>query len=106
MGESASQASHDAKYPEHVKLRAVKPDADVIASFLEWLDTEDLTICRIDGNGDYETAFIEYAGQTRFASISALLEAYFEIDPWKLDDEKKAMLEECREAYESTEHAL
>lgn len=100
MGESASQASHDAKYPEHVKLRAVKPDADVVAQFLEWLQSKGFEISQPAGgySTDYVMAFVEHAGQTRAATIPVLLEAYFDIDPRKLDDEKRAMLDECRKA--------
>jgi hypothetical protein len=82
-----SQEEHDKKYPEHVKLRAVKDDSQKIGAFLDWLLNErHLVLCDSDGNELHPTDM----------RIEALLGLYFEVDLEKLEEEKLAMIDEMR----------
>jgi hypothetical protein len=85
------------KYPEHEKLRAVKHLTQNIHDFLEWLETE-----KNIGMGEFEADDDEHVGD--FYPISARIEdliaEFFEIDLKVLENEKRAMLDEFREAME------
>lgn len=81
-----------ADYPEHDKLRAVRDESQAIGQFLEWLGENGLVICSFE---EYKRTG-EYIPDGR--SIQQILADYFEIDLNKLDDEKRAMLNELRKA--------
>ena len=73
-------------YPEHDKLKAVKDKSQAIGEFLEWLhDDRGMVLAERDERNDL---FISPL------SIRALLAEFFEIDEQRLDDEKRAMLDE------------
>lgn len=77
------------KYPEHEKLAKVKNESQVIGGFLEWLDNEEgVSLCRFEG----VEIVIEHT------SVEALLAKYFEIDLKVIEREKRAMLDELRQA--------
>ncbi len=79
------------QYSEHDKLKKVQPQSQAIGQFLEWLlDAKQYVICALDEKG--------YSWYPVRDSIEDLLYAYFEIDPKKIEQEKRAMLEEIREA--------
>jgi hypothetical protein len=82
-------------YPEHQKMKAVKPAADAIANFLEWIREEGMTICRYEETRRRGEYFPVRDG------IKQLLAAHLEIDLKKIDDEKDAMLKELRAANKS-----
>lgn len=77
------------KYPEHVKQDKVGPDAQVIGEFIEWLQ-EQYSICwwHEDSTSFYPS----------HVSVEQLLASYFKIDLEKIEQEKRAMLEELRQA--------
>lgn len=83
-----SKAAPAAKYPLHEKLKLLAGQQIVLSGFLDWLDSQGLTICLWDTN------FEEY----RIARLSkeALLGKYFEIDPKALAAEKDAMYDEMQ----------
>lgn len=77
------------EYPEHEKMKAIQPETQTIGNFLGWL-TEDkeviLAMYPRKGVGLCET----------FYPKDKLLEEYFDIDPIKVETEKRLMLEEMR----------
>lgn len=68
-------------YPEHEKMRAIKPQADIIAEFLEWYIEE--TDIRLD--------------------IEGVLASYFKIDRDKIEEEKSDMLGSIRQKNHAAE---
>lgn len=75
------------RYPEHEKLKLVKDKSQIIGEFLhEWLPSQNLTICEFTAD--------EYFPAMR--STEQLLADFFGIDRGKLEEEKRAMLEEQR----------
>lgn len=79
------------QYPEHDKLRAIKGDNDIIASFLEWLQDKKTPLVLCDYTPHTELH------PTRF-SIEQVLAIYFDIDLKKLSDEKDRMVEAMQAA--------
>ena len=86
-------------YPEHDKLSEVKEKSQAIGEFLEWYGSE--------GGGVWarypstETGDVMLSPQRLLPDhrpIDELLALYFEIDKNKLEEEKRAMLEELRRA--------
>lgn len=65
-------------YPECAKLAELKPTSDKCAEFIEWLERR---------------GSIRFRGQQ---SLPKLLGKFFEIDETKLENERRAMLEEMR----------
>jgi hypothetical protein len=49
---------------------------------------------------DAEVEYIPEGYRPYNRGITELLAAFFEIDQWKVEDEKRAMLDECRGANE------
>lgn len=97
------------EYPEHEKLKAVKPQVDAVASFLEYLDAEHLRICKphehtddcygeswVPGIKMLVCGFLAEGYEPVRKRIEEWLAEHFEIDQNKLDDEKRAMLDELR----------
>lgn len=96
------------EYPEHEKLKAVKDDSHKIGEFLEWIDSQQLTICetyhdpaharrrlgRPSPGQPCELRDGEYF-PTRH-SIQTLLAKYFDIDLKKIEEEKQMMIERLR----------
>lgn len=81
-------------YPEHEKMKRIKPEADVVARFLEWLDERGYIICqRGPGSGRHGEELWPMNKQ-----IEWFLAEHFEIDLKKIQDEKDAMLDNIREA--------
>lgn len=79
-------------YPEHEKLRSIMDEAGPIGQFLEWLDTQSIELCRRDDK------WINQPFEAITERREALLARYFDIDLAKIEDEKRAMLAELREA--------
>lgn len=75
------------EYPEHEKLKAISHYSQRIGEFLEWCSYEKgFSLCFMNGD-DYHPINI---------LPNDLLAEFFEIDKWKLEDEKRAMLDELR----------
>lgn len=95
-------------YPEHEKLQAISDKSQTIYDFLEWVMAErglSLGEWVPDDSGwngrvlrDPETreALQRFMPATR--SRRELLAAFFDIDLNKIEDEKRAMLDELRSA--------
>jgi len=78
------------KYPEHEKLHAVKHLTQNIHDFLEWLGAEkQIDLCEVT-DADYGEFY------PTSARTDDLIAEFFKIDLKKLEEEKLAMLEECR----------
>ena len=85
---AVAEMEHVAKYPEHQKLSEVHNDSQKIGAFLEWLESKGYTLCTLTKYDDFMPIH---------KRIEEILGEYFEIDLDKIEDEKVAMLEECRE---------
>lgn len=105
-------------YPEHAKLRQIAPQSQACGEFIDWLRGEkQIHLCSAHYHSDEcyapETDGSKSSpsplgargpicgmlnGQQIVAAINIidLLAEHFGIDQRKLDDEKRAMLEECR----------
>lgn len=88
-------------YPEHEKMKAIKADADVISSFLEWLQSQKLFLAHYHmhtpdckrNECDYHSDEIVPLKLT----IEDVLAKYLDIDLKKLSEEKEEMLKEFLE---------
>jgi len=93
-----------ASYPEHEKLRAVKEESQAIGNFLTWLrEDQHVAIARPHRHDQHC-----YVGQVRACGLKSgelfsvdlpverWLSLYFDVDEARLDDEKRAMLDEQR----------
>lgn len=84
------------KYPEHEKLQAVQKKSQAIGEFIEWLrNTKQITFARW-----YKAELDEEETDKlmpEYPSTNKLLAEYFNIDLQKLEQEKRAMLDELRE---------
>ena len=94
----------EAKWPEHVRLMALRDERDHVQGFLDWLlDETPAILAVIDGDrrlaqmgaNDVPLPF-DPVNRHRGPLRQTLLAAYFDIDPGKLDDEKRQMLDELR----------
>ena len=79
------------EYPECEKMRKVKDQSQVIGEFLDWL------------HGEKNILFAEQRGEPPFDRIlpvlfntEELLAEFFNIDLKKVEQEKRAMLDEIR----------
>jgi hypothetical protein len=85
-------------YPEHDKMAAMRTELDAVAGFLEALEAGELTYDRA------RLRLAVYSGETSTrtqivgANIPSLLAQWSGIDQDKIEAEKRAMLERCREA--------
>lgn len=80
------------KYPEHEKLAEVKDRSQAVGEFVDWLAQTKKIHLAVWMNETEMT----YAREP----ITDLLAEFFEIDQKKLEDEKRAMLDEMRAAYQ------
>jgi hypothetical protein len=84
------------KYPEHDKLQAVQEESQTIGEFL---DLGPYMLCEHYAiNPETGSPYIEPHWMPVRKSISDILAEYFEIDQNKLEEEKRAMLDEMRAA--------
>lgn len=115
-------------YPEHEKLKAIKGKSQAIGGFLDWLRDGGLSDDHgavmlayypyITERPVYKGSFPdmevvdyepipreEWERSSELHSLSypldSLLAQFFEIDLNKLEEEKRAMLEECRKVHEA-----
>jgi len=96
-----------AEYPEHDKLHAVVDKSQAIGEFCEWLQSEKgvAFMGREHVHSEEECGKVSgfwqcdyYKGQREYFhfDITKLLSEFFDIDLKKLDNEKRAMLDEQR----------
>jgi len=76
------------EYPEHDKLMRFRKEADAIGGFLELLESKGIVLATRDDFGD-----LRGLGAGRWA---ALIGEYLEVDPEKLEMEKRAMIDKLR----------
>lgn len=77
------------KYPEHTKLKAIASKSQVCGEFVEWLaDKKGIVLAQFHGLSGHH-----YQNPT---PLRALLAEFFEIDSKKIEEEKRAMLDEMR----------
>lgn len=84
----------DVPHPECDKALAVKGECQVIGNFLEWAEGQGLEFGKfvpVGRHNDRETEFVP-ANQ----KIDKLLAEYFQIDEAKMEQEKRALLDELR----------
>lgn len=87
------------KYPEHEKLKLVKDKSQLIGEFIsEWLPSQGYTICETYNDPDSLRDGEFLPARVR---PEELLARFFDIDLKKIEEEKRAMLEEQRRLNES-----
>lgn len=101
-------AAEDPKYPEHLKLKAVRDKSQCVGEFLQWLSVEkNIYLSKYINSRppeeDEDEDDIPKVLVTITTPMLDLLSEFFEIDQKKLEDEKQEMLEEQRRLNE--EHA-
>lgn len=74
-------------YPEHEKMKPIADKSQVIGEFLEWLGDE---------KGVYLVDMSDYRRDGISQPWLPFLYEFFEIDPVKIEAEKRAMLDEMR----------
>lgn len=80
-------------YPECEKLKKVSIEHSNIMEFLDWLDEEkSIRLCECDQSST--SSFSAYAPIT--TSKEKLLAEYFNLDLKKIEEERRAMIEEIR----------
>jgi len=89
---SPPQASRPQGTPEHDKQSAVWEKSQTIREFLEWLEGEEIYLCRPGKDEDGIDQFFPVTMGT-----SQLLAKYFSIDLKKIAEELDQMLEEYRQ---------
>jgi hypothetical protein len=77
-----------AEYPEHARLMAVKDRTQAVGEFLEWLGTQGITLAVREP--EWDRLMPAHAG------IEDLLGRWAEIDPGKIEAEKRQMLASIR----------
>lgn len=82
-------------YPEHEKVKAKAKDGTVIGEFLEWLESQGITLCEWDNDKKHEWEK-EFHQTTKTTEV--LIAEYFGIDLKKFRAEKDEMFEELRKA--------
>lgn len=84
-----------AEYPEHEKMSAVIEDSQRLGAFIDWMQGRGYMIAEwVDGeyrNSDQQLAPVH-------KSINEWLALFYEIDLTKIEEEKRAMLDEIRAA--------
>lgn len=99
------------KYPEHEKLKAVKPESQAVGQFMEWLLGQGYVVARHKCPHGYEPMseceeskhcrreendLVLWSEATGSSWITRRLAEHFGIDQAKLDAEKEAMLDAQR----------
>ena len=81
------------KYPEHEKLRKIRDKSQAIGEFLDNLTTQGFYLCTLHKGRGFGPGGEFFPVTT---PVQEILADYFEIDLNKLEDEKRALLAECR----------
>ncbi len=93
-------------YPEHDKLHAVNERSQAVGEFLGWL-SERFVICEwVDQDQADELCLVCGSDASGFhpagKTIEEWLTEHFKIDQAKLEEEKRAMLDIVRKAYDAS----
>ena len=84
------------KYPEHEKLKEIQENSQACANFLDWLQNDKgVVLGKYKTIKDWDERDTERLLPTH-VNIQNLLAEYFEIDQAKLEQEKRAILDEIR----------
>jgi hypothetical protein len=88
-------------YPEHVKLENLDGHNQTAGEFLDWLvNDKGFSLCKWQEREETED-YSEPSGYSpTHVSINTLLNEFFDLDPDKLEAEKREILEGCRKSYE------
>jgi hypothetical protein len=88
------------KYPEAEKYSAVREQANQIGNFIDFLrDEKKYTFAKwYNMQEDPDEEETDDKLMPEFPNMEKLLMEFFEIDENKLEAERRAMLEECRQA--------
>lgn len=89
-----SSDTNEPTYPLCNKWKSVRPQADTLLEFMEWLDGKGIRLCKT-GDEEWQEEYFPI-----FKSHTNLLYEFFEIDAQKLDDERRDILEKQRELSE------
>ena len=84
-------------YPEHDKMREVKPQSQAIGGFLEWLEEQGIWLANHADSDVHLSPF--------WYSKEKILAKFFGIDLAKIGEEKDAMVAELRAMNEPKELA-
>lgn len=84
-----------AEYPEHERIHAVKEKSQAIGEFIDWLREKGVTLCTFR---QHEYWPLDNIQGKRARTIEEILSIYFDIDQDKIEKEKRAMLDELRQA--------
>lgn len=74
-------------FPQHDKLRAIQTDSQICADFIDFLEMNQISLCKCTKNDTYYPVF---------ESKEKLLAKYFEIDLIELEKEKREILDGLR----------
>lgn len=89
------------EYPEHDKISGLNGSNQTAGEFLDWIREEKgLRLCEWVPEGDNPYDDPEHWQSTGQSTLSLLYE-FFDIDSAKLEEEKVAMLQQCRDAHEA-----
>jgi hypothetical protein len=86
--------SADGRFPEHEKMAKITDKSQAIGEFLTWLGDE---------KSIYLTDHSDYRLEGIPVQWGPLLYEFFEIDPVKIETEKRAMLDEMRATFAEAE---
>jgi hypothetical protein len=89
----------DDQYPEHAKLMAVRDRSQAVGEFLDWLQHEQgYSICewseRVEEDDEHEYRPAGWVNLHR--PIDSWLAQFYQINPVRLEEEKRAMLDAQR----------
>lgn len=95
------------KYPEHEKLKALDGKKEAVQNFLDWLYdganlcvADVMIVCENCEENEEGCLCRKFHGEERLHPVrmtrEVLMAKHFEIDLRKIDDEKRAMLDEIR----------
>ncbi len=90
-----TQEEHNAAYPQHAKLRAVKEESQAIGAFLDWLQHEReprVLLCNQEPGDNFPG--IDWTA----TPVEKLLAEYFGVNLVELENEKERMLDAIRAA--------
>lgn len=91
------EAEEARRYPEHTKLQALGGKNQVIGQFIEWLEEKGYIIAEW-GTDSPDDDRSEHRLYPLGRGPQSYIAEYFQIDPAKIEQEKRAMLTEIRAA--------
>jgi hypothetical protein len=94
--------SADGRFPEHEKMAAVQEHTQVMGEWVSWLQAKGYVLAEYGTGkpGDDRSPDRLYAVHS---DPMALMAEFFDIDPVKVETEKRAMLDEMRRQFKQAE---